>query len=141
MSQYQGVMTEEEQDELQSLILSVPDCPGAEAFVMGDAFEVHPRTRHGEDFPDAVRLWLADHGFRRAVDTQRGPFYYRSLPTLRLSEAADRLGITPDTLRQQIHNGALRGTKQGRDWIVTEHEVERYRRERRDRSTPMNRAR
>lgn len=44
-----------------------------------------------------------------------------------LPEAADILGITPDTLRQAIHRGSLKARKVGRDWTVTPAEVERYR--------------
>lgn len=44
-----------------------------------------------------------------------------------LREAADSLGVTPDTLRQAIRRGALRATKRGRDWWVTEGAVEEYR--------------
>jgi excisionase family DNA binding protein len=44
-----------------------------------------------------------------------------------LREAADRLGVTSDTLRQQIANGKLKASKRGRDWWVTDREVERYR--------------
>lgn len=46
-----------------------------------------------------------------------------------ISEAAEQLGVTPDTLRQQIAAGKLRARKVGRDWVVTPKEVERYRRE------------
>lgn len=46
-----------------------------------------------------------------------------------LNEAAALLGISPSTLRNQIHNGQLAATKRGRDWWVTAHEVERYRAE------------
>ena len=46
-----------------------------------------------------------------------------------LPEAAAVLGLHPDTLRQQIHNGKLKATKRGRDWHVTLAEVERYARE------------
>lgn len=44
-----------------------------------------------------------------------------------LKEAAAQLGVTPDTLRQQIAAGRLKATKRGRDWWVTKGEVERYR--------------
>jgi excisionase family DNA binding protein len=50
-------------------------------------------------------------------------------PPMTLPEAAAILGVTPDTLRQQIANGKLRARKVGRDWQVTPKEVERYRRE------------
>ena len=39
------------------------------------------------------------------------------------------LGVTADTLRQQIAAGRLRAAKRGRDWHVTRGEVERYRRD------------
>jgi excisionase family DNA binding protein len=45
---------------------------------------------------------------------------------LTLIEAAARLGVTAATLRQQIANGRLKGRKVGRDWTVSEREVERY---------------
>lgn len=48
-----------------------------------------------------------------------------------LKEAAELLGVTPDTLRQRIAAGSLRATKRGRDWWVTAKEVERYRANRR----------
>ncbi len=48
-----------------------------------------------------------------------------------LLEAAAILGVTADTLRQQIANGKLRASKRGRDWWVTKAEVERYGRENR----------
>lgn len=55
---------------------------------------------------------------------------------LTLRQAAERLGVTPDTLRQQIARGVLKAEKLGRDWFVTQEEIERYerehRRERRD---------
>ena len=44
-----------------------------------------------------------------------------------LKEAAVSLGVTPDTLRQQIAAGRLKAVKRGRDWWVTKGEVERYR--------------
>ncbi len=46
-----------------------------------------------------------------------------------LIEAATLLGVHPDVLRRQIHRGKLKGRKVGRDWTVSEREVERYRRE------------
>ena len=48
---------------------------------------------------------------------------------LTLIEAAARLGLAASTLRVQIRNGKLRAKKVGRDWTVTEREVERYRKE------------
>jgi excisionase family DNA binding protein len=44
-----------------------------------------------------------------------------------LNEAAEQLGVTPDTLRQQIKAGKLDAEKRGRDWWVTPRAVERYR--------------
>ena len=48
---------------------------------------------------------------------------------LSLRQAADELGLSPQTLRVQIHNGVLKATKISRDWVVTSDEVERYRSE------------
>lgn len=48
-----------------------------------------------------------------------------------LADAAAHLGMSPDTLRWQIRNGKLRAKKIGPIWVVTEREVERYRRENR----------
>ena len=44
-----------------------------------------------------------------------------------LIEAAHRLGTSPDNLRGAIARGALKAEKHGRDWWVTDAEVERYR--------------
>jgi excisionase family DNA binding protein len=46
-----------------------------------------------------------------------------------LKEAAEILGLKPDTLRLQIRNGRMRGRKRGRDLFVTRTEVDRYQRE------------
>jgi excisionase family DNA binding protein len=43
-----------------------------------------------------------------------------------LTEAAERLGVAPSTLRVQLWKGKLRGTKRGRDWWITPAEVDRY---------------
>jgi excisionase family DNA binding protein len=48
---------------------------------------------------------------------------------LTLVQAAKRLGVAPATLRAQIHREKLKAAKVGRDWLVEEEEVERYRRE------------
>lgn len=53
---------------------------------------------------------------------------------LTLAEAAVLLGVTADTLRQQIHNGSLKARKVGPVWTISERELDRYRKEnRRDR--------
>ena len=49
------------------------------------------------------------------------------MPILTLAEAGDRLGLSPSTLRKQVHNGKLRATMVGKTWTVTERELERYR--------------
>lgn len=46
-----------------------------------------------------------------------------------LHEAAKRLGLSPETLRWQVHNGKLRAKKLGPIWTVSQNEVERYARE------------
>ena len=57
---------------------------------------------------------------------------------LTLAEAAERLGVTPDTLRQQIANGSLKARKVGPVWTVTPKEVERYARENRRSGHPCS---
>ena len=48
---------------------------------------------------------------------------------LTLAEAAERLGISHSTLRNQVRSGRLNATLIGKTWTVTEREVERYRAE------------
>jgi excisionase family DNA binding protein len=48
---------------------------------------------------------------------------------LTLAQAAERLDLSPATLRSQIRNGRLRGKLVGKTWTVTEGELERYRRD------------
>lgn len=48
---------------------------------------------------------------------------------LTTKEVAKRLGTTTDNVRMQIHSGRIKAKKMGRDWFVSEKEVERYRRE------------
>ena len=46
-----------------------------------------------------------------------------------IPQAAELLGVSPQTLRFQARVGKLRAVKIGREWVVTPNEVERYRRE------------
>jgi excisionase family DNA binding protein len=61
------------------------------------------------------------------------------MPGVNLREAADRLGIQPDTLRQQIRAHRLRARKMGRDWFVSEEEFARYQREQHGKPGPKRR--
>jgi uncharacterized protein YjcR len=45
---------------------------------------------------------------------------------MRLAELAEQLGIQPDSLRVQVHRGALKASKEGPIWIVTNKEAKRY---------------
>jgi len=45
---------------------------------------------------------------------------------LTLNQAADQLGITGATLRQQIHAGQLKAQKLGPIWVIDEAELARY---------------
>jgi excisionase family DNA binding protein len=62
----------------------------------------------------------------------------RSRP-IGLSEAARLLGVSHATLRAQVHRGRLRAVKVGRDWLVTNAEIDRYRAEVQGRRVPPNR--
>ena len=44
-----------------------------------------------------------------------------------LAQAAEKLDRSPSTLREQIKRGHLSAKKIGRDWLLEESEVERYR--------------
>ena len=46
-----------------------------------------------------------------------------------IPQAAEDLGVSPQTLRLQARLGKLRATKVGREWLVNDSEIERYRRE------------
>jgi excisionase family DNA binding protein len=57
---------------------------------------------------------------------------------LTVTEAAERLSLSRSTLLNQIRAGVIRCERIGRLWVISEDEVERYRRERRGR--PFGRA-
>jgi excisionase family DNA binding protein len=44
-------------------------------------------------------------------------------------EAAAKLGLSPQTLRNQVASGRLVATKRGRDWWITPAALDRYRAE------------
>lgn len=46
---------------------------------------------------------------------------------LTLKEAAEALGLSADTLRSQIRNGAIKARKFGPVWTMTAEEVDAYR--------------
>jgi excisionase family DNA binding protein len=48
---------------------------------------------------------------------------------LTLAQAAARLGLSPSTLRNQVHAGRLKARLVGKTWTVTDGEVARYQRE------------
>jgi len=48
---------------------------------------------------------------------------------LTLKEAAELIGLSPQTLYLQVRRGAFVAVKSGRDWFVTEAEAKRYERE------------
>jgi excisionase family DNA binding protein len=78
--------------------------------------ELFDRTSH------AVRL-----GEGRARKAHSAAPNVPEVLDMTLEQAAARLGLAASTLRVQIRNGKLRAKKVGRDWTVSEREVERYR--------------
>jgi excisionase family DNA binding protein len=52
-----------------------------------------------------------------------------TFPTVTVTEAAERLGVSPRTLQEQIKRGRLKAARHGPIWWITDAEVERYRRE------------
>jgi excisionase family DNA binding protein len=45
---------------------------------------------------------------------------------LTLAEAAEKVGVTPDSLRQAIHRGTLKARRQQHLWTVSEADLEAY---------------
>lgn len=54
-------------------------------------------------------------------------------------EAAPLLGISPGSMRTFIKRGLIVATKRGRDWFITQDEIDRYNRERRKAGQPPKR--
>lgn len=52
--------------------------------------------------------------------------YPMGMALITLREAANRLGLAPETLRSAIHRKRMTGHKYGRDWLVEESEVACY---------------
>jgi excisionase family DNA binding protein len=50
---------------------------------------------------------------------------------LTVPQAAALLGLKPRSVRKFIERGMIKGEKRGRDWFITQDEVDRYNRERR----------
>lgn len=48
---------------------------------------------------------------------------------LTLKEAAEMIGLSPQTLYLQVRRGKLTATKKGREYLVLKSEIERYDRE------------
>lgn len=55
---------------------------------------------------------------------------------LTLAEAAARLGLSPSTLKAQIYNKRLKARLMGRQFVVTQREVNRYARDHQRRVAP-----
>lgn len=51
-------------------------------------------------------------------------------------EAAERLGLSVRTVQAHINAGNIKAEKKGRDWLIEEGEVERFRAEKRPAHRP-----
>ncbi len=49
---------------------------------------------------------------------------------LTVPQAAALLGLKPRSVRKFIERGTIKGEKRGRDWFITQDEVDRYNRQR-----------
>lgn len=58
---------------------------------------------------------------------------------LTVPQAAALLGLQPRSVRMFIERGMIKGEKRGRDWFITQEEVDRYNRERRKPGSPPGR--
>lgn len=52
-----------------------------------------------------------------------------TFPRMTVTEAAQRLSLSPRTLQEQIKRGRIKAVRHGPIWWITDGEVERYRRE------------
>lgn len=87
--------------------------------------------RHGPD----IRLDFDGRGCLVALEVLNASRHYpaaalRALAApvdyLTLAQAAKEGGLSPATLRVQIHHGRLPAVKRGRDWVVARHELWNY---------------
>jgi excisionase family DNA binding protein len=96
-------------------------------------FKLAQPFSNGATHVSGIRCALAELDVTASVAVMNSPRKPRDQPPegelLTLRQAADSLGITPDTLRAQVHRGRLKATKLGRDWLVERSELIRYRRE------------
>lgn len=91
-----------------------------------------------EDAQDAYRDAQARYyGAINAACAESGlpPYHQMAGPEswglLSVADAAAELGISPATIRVQIHNGRIEATRVGRDNYISRTEIERYEREHR----------
>jgi excisionase family DNA binding protein len=86
---------------------------------------------HGPRLARGYSGAVMDDEMMRALLFGHPPARRKRVPTLTLTEAAARLGMSADTLRWQIRNGKLQAKKIGPIWTVSEKEVARYAKENR----------
>lgn len=48
---------------------------------------------------------------------------------LTITQAAERIGVSPDTLQSQIRRGKIAAERFGRQWMIEANELQRYREE------------
>ncbi len=60
------------------------------------------------------------------------------MPELTTPEAAALLGVQPKTISRYIKRGLIAAEKRGRDYFITQEEIERFKAERRGRGRPRN---
>ncbi len=89
------------------------------------------------DFDGAGRL-IGVEVLRAGERYDRAALEHLAAPTefLTLAEAAKESGLSPATLRVQLHKGRLTGAKRGRDWVIATHELWNYLEGRQPRGRP-----
>lgn len=71
-----------------------------------------------------VSLEIMDAAEKYGVDQMSS--YDINTAMLPLAEAAEIAGLSPTTLKLQIHNGKLKARKVGRNWVTTEAWLREY---------------
>jgi uncharacterized protein YuzE len=77
-----------------------------------------------DDEGNPLDIEILDAAARYGAD--RMAAYDIHMALLPLSEAAEIAGLSPTTLKLQIHNGKLQAKKVGRNWVTTEAWLREY---------------
>jgi excisionase family DNA binding protein len=82
------------------------------------------RPSGGDHFVSGDHFVMSGEGLEHLPAREAG-----AVPSRTLAQAAKLLDRSVSTLREQVRRGRLAATKVGRDWLLSDAEIERYRRD------------